>query len=60
VEDHITYIGLGVHKQGIVVAAAESGIRGVQEYGPDCRHACGLGPAGAKARPRRGEAAALR
>ena len=32
--DHITYVGLDVHKQGIVVAVAEDGLRGeVREYG---------------------------
>jgi transposase len=34
VGDHITYVGLDVHKQGIVVAVAEGGLRGeVREYG---------------------------
>src|SRR6266480_4451644 len=34
VEDRITYVGLDVHKQGIVVAVAEDGLRGeVREYG---------------------------
>jgi len=34
VGDHITYVGLDVHKQGIVVAVAEDGLRGeVREYG---------------------------
>ena len=32
--DHITYVGLDVHKQGIVIAVAEDGLRGeVREYG---------------------------
>jgi hypothetical protein len=32
--DRITYVGLDVHKAGIVVAVAESGIRGeIREYG---------------------------
>ena len=32
--DCITYVGLDVHKEGIVVAVAEGGIRGeVREYG---------------------------
>ena len=32
--DRITYVGLDVHKQGIVVAVAEGGLRGeVREYG---------------------------
>ena len=32
--DRITYVGLDVHKDGIVVAVAEGGIRGeVREYG---------------------------
>jgi len=34
VGDHITYVGLDVHKRGIVVAVAEDGLRGeVREYG---------------------------
>jgi transposase len=34
VGDRITYVGLDVHKEGIVVAVAEDGIRGeVREYG---------------------------
>jgi transposase len=34
VGDHITYVGLDVLKQGIVVAVAEDGLRGeVREYG---------------------------
>jgi len=34
VGDRITYVGLDVHKQGIVVAVAEDGLRGeVREYG---------------------------
>jgi transposase len=34
VGDHITYIGLDVHKDGIVVAVAEGGLRGeVRDYG---------------------------
>jgi len=34
VEDRITYVGLDVHKEGIVVAVAEGGVRGeVREYG---------------------------
>ena len=32
--DRITYVGLDVHKEGIVVAVAEGGIRSeVREYG---------------------------
>jgi len=32
--DHITYVGLDVHKDGIVVAVAEGGRRGeLREYG---------------------------
>ena len=32
--DRITYVGLDVHKEGIVVAVAEGGVRGeVREYG---------------------------
>ena len=32
--DHITYVGVDVHKRGIVVAVAEDGLRGeVREYG---------------------------
>jgi transposase len=34
VGDHITYVGLDVHKEGIVVAVAEGGLRGeVRDYG---------------------------
>jgi hypothetical protein len=34
VGDHITYVGLDVHKDGIVVAVAEGGLRGeAREYG---------------------------
>jgi len=34
VGDRITYVGLDVHKEGIVVAVAEGGIRGeVRDYG---------------------------
>jgi hypothetical protein len=34
VGDRITYVGLDVHKEGIVVAIAEGGSRGeVREYG---------------------------
>src|ERR1700731_438802 len=34
VGDRITYVGLDVHKAGIVVAVAEGGLRGeVREYG---------------------------
>jgi hypothetical protein len=34
VGDRITYVGLDVHKEGIVVAVAEEGIRGeVRKYG---------------------------
>ena len=33
-EDRITHVGLDVHKEGIVVAVAEGGVRGeVREYG---------------------------
>ena len=33
-EDRITYVGLDVHKDGIVVAVAEGGLRGeVRDYG---------------------------
>ena len=33
-EDRITYVGLDVHKEGIVVAVAEGGLRGeVRDYG---------------------------
>ena len=32
--DHITYVGLDVHKEGVVVAVAEGGVRGeVREHG---------------------------
>ena len=32
--DRITYVGLDAHKEGIVVAVAEGGLRGeVREYG---------------------------
>ena len=36
--DRITYVGLDVHKDGIVVAVAEGGLRGeVRDYGRSVR-----------------------
>jgi transposase len=41
--DRITYVGLDVHKEGIVVAVAEDGIRGeVREYGRIANRAVAL------------------
>jgi transposase len=43
VGDRITYVGLDVHKDGIVVAVAEGGLRGeVREYGRIANTATGL------------------
>jgi transposase len=43
VEDRITYVCLDVHKEGIVVAVAEEGIRGeVREYGRIAKTAAAL------------------
>jgi transposase len=47
--DGITYVGLDVHKEGIVVAVAEDGVRGeAREIKPDCEHADGSGSVGGK------------
>jgi hypothetical protein len=41
--DRITYVGLDVHKDGIVVAVAEGGLRGeVREYGRIANRAAAL------------------
>ena len=38
-EDRITHFGLDVHKEGIVVAVAEGGLRGeVRQYGRIATH----------------------
>src|SRR6201988_4014918 len=43
VEDRIMYVGLDVHKEGIVVAVAEGGLRGeVREYGRNANTAGAL------------------
>ena len=43
VGDRITFVGLDVHKERIVVAVAEGGIRGeVREYGRIANTAAGL------------------
>ncbi len=57
--DRITYVGLDVHKEGIVVAVAEGGLRGeVREYGRIANTAGGLGSPDAQAR-RRGRRASV-
>jgi len=46
-EDRITYFGLDVHKDGIVVALAEGGLHGeVSGLWPDREHAGGFATAG--------------
>jgi hypothetical protein len=41
--DRITYVGLDVHKESIVVAVGEGGLRGeVREYGPIANTAAAL------------------
>ena len=59
-EDRITYVGLDVHKDGVVVAVAEGGLRGeVREYGRIANTAAGLGSSGTQARRRGCEASVL-
>jgi len=56
--DRITYVGLDVHKESIVVAVAVGGLRGeVAGVRPDREHADGVGPSVAQARRRRHDAA---
>jgi hypothetical protein len=58
--DRITYVGLDVHKESIVVAVAAGGLRGqVREYGRLANTATALGPFAAQARRRRGDAVVL-
>ena len=58
--DRITYVGLDVHKEGIVVAVAEGGLRGeVREYGRVANTAAALNPSGEQARGRGCEASVL-
>ena len=49
--DHIRYVGLDVHKDGIVVAVAESGLRGEVREWSYRQHADGVAAAGRQARP---------
>ena len=58
--DRITYVGLDVHKESIVVAVAQGGLRGeVREYGRIANTADGVGPFAAQARRRRHDPAVL-
>ena len=58
--DRITYVGLDVHKEAIVVAVAAGGLRGeVREYGRISNTPAGSAAAGSQARPGGGEAAVL-
>ena len=58
--DRITYVGLDVHKEGIVVAVAEGGLRGeVREYGRIANTAAALDRLARKLGGDGGEAAVL-
>jgi hypothetical protein len=54
--NRIAYVGLDVHKEGVVVAVAT--VCGARVR-PDCEHSGGVGPCAAQARWRRGDAAVL-
>src|SRR5215813_11669432 len=57
VGDRITYVGLDVHKEGIVVAVAESGLRSeVREYGRLANTPAAVERLGAQTQRRRGKA----
>jgi hypothetical protein len=58
--DRITYVGLDVHKEGIVVAVAEGGVWGeVREYGRIANTPTGVAATGWQALPSRGGATVL-
>src|SRR6266851_7473789 len=58
--DRITYVGLDVHKESIVVAVAEGGLaRRGAGVRPDRQHGGGAGPFAAQAWRRRHDAAVL-
>ena len=58
--ENITYVGLDVHKDGIVVAVAEGGLRGeVRDYGRIANTPAALQRLAPQAWPRGGGAAVL-
>src|ERR1700674_3127676 len=58
--DRITYVGLDIHKESIVVAVASGGLRGeVREVRPDREHSDGAGPSAAQAWRRGNDPAVL-